>query len=105
MANELDKDPTDPLRSLKIPIMIIGGGHDIQIRRPDYDALVSAAPQAKSFWYDDMDHLLKHETRSTKNLSEKEILQRYGDKRPIHPDLLDNLVSFLHDKLKCPSSD
>jgi pimeloyl-ACP methyl ester carboxylesterase len=52
-------DPAQLLRGLDMPVLVIGGGRDIQIGRADFDALASARANVKSTWYPGMGHTLK----------------------------------------------
>jgi len=96
-----NEDPTDHVRRVKVPLMIIGGGRDVQIDRRHFDSLRSAAPSARAVFYENMDHMMKVEERETLGLSGKEVLARYAEARPIHPEMLKDLVTFLKDSFAC----
>jgi len=52
-------EPAQLLRGLAMPVLVIGGGRDIQVARVDFDALVAARADIKSNWYPTMGHTLK----------------------------------------------
>jgi hypothetical protein len=51
-------DPIAPLKALDKPILIVGGGRDVQVARLDFSALSAAAPLAKTLWLPEMNHVL-----------------------------------------------
>jgi pimeloyl-ACP methyl ester carboxylesterase len=59
MRSWIKTDPAQLLRGLDMPVLVIGGGRDIQVARPDFDALLAARANVKSMWYPDMGHTLK----------------------------------------------
>lgn len=62
-------DPIDPLKSIDKPILIVGGGRDIQVARVDFAALSAAAPLAKTLWLPDMNHVLVDVNDDADNLA------------------------------------
>jgi hypothetical protein len=99
MARRFDEEPTRELARLEAPVLILGGGRDVQVARADYDALVRAARAGQGVWIPDMDHVLKLEVRPPTRLSEREVLARYGEPRPVHPRLLAAVCRFLRKQL------
>ena len=69
LASAFVEDPIDPLKSIDKPILIVGGGHDLQVARLDFIALCAAAPLAKTFWLPDMNHVLVDVTDENDNLA------------------------------------
>jgi pimeloyl-ACP methyl ester carboxylesterase len=55
----INTDPAQLLRGLDVPVLVIGGGRDIQVGRTDFDALAAARAGVTSTWYPDMGHTLK----------------------------------------------
>jgi pimeloyl-ACP methyl ester carboxylesterase len=51
-------DPAKEISVLTVPLMIVGGGRDIQIGAADIGALVRAKPNAKQFHAPEMNHIL-----------------------------------------------
>jgi uncharacterized protein len=62
-------DPIDPLKSIDKPILIVGGGRDLQVARLDFSALAAAAPLAKTLWVPDMNHVLVDVTDDADNIT------------------------------------
>jgi alpha-beta hydrolase superfamily lysophospholipase len=58
LASAFTIDPIDPLKSIDKPILIVGGGRDLQVARLDFAALSAASPLAKTLWVPDMNHVL-----------------------------------------------
>ncbi|WP_170314755.1 alpha/beta hydrolase [Aquibium carbonis] len=50
--------PAETLAALDLPVLVIGGGTDIQVGRPDFDALAAARTDAQSHWVERMNHIL-----------------------------------------------
>ena len=69
LASAFTVDPIDPLKSIEKPILIVGGGHDVQVARLDFAALSAAAPLAKTLWLPDMNHVLVDVTDDSDNLA------------------------------------
>lgn len=69
LASAFVIDPIDPLKSIDKPILIVGGGGDIQVARVDFAALSAAAPLAKTLWLPDMNHVLVDVTDDADNLA------------------------------------
>ena len=59
LRSEMGIDPSALAASLTRPMMIIGGGADIQVPRADFDKLAAARPDATAQWFPDMTHRLK----------------------------------------------
>jgi uncharacterized protein len=51
-------DPVDALAAVPAPVMIVSGGHDIQIGVADAEALARARPDARRWHGEDMNHVL-----------------------------------------------
>lgn len=69
LASAFVIDPIDPLKSIGKPILIVGGGRDIQVARVDFVALSAASPLAKTLWLPDMNHVLVDVTDDADNLA------------------------------------
>lgn len=69
LASAFVLDPIDPLKSIDKPILIVGGGHDLQVARLDFIALEAAAPLAKTLWLPDMNHVLVDVNDDADNLA------------------------------------
>jgi pimeloyl-ACP methyl ester carboxylesterase len=53
-------DPREEIKKMKMPVLIIGGGTDIQVPVADAEALHKALPAAKKLIIDSMNHILKN---------------------------------------------
>jgi pimeloyl-ACP methyl ester carboxylesterase len=69
LASAFTVDPIDPLKSIDKPILIVGGGRDLQIARLDFSALAAAAPLSKTLWVPDMNHVLVDVTDDADNMA------------------------------------
>src|ERR1700719_894750 len=58
IASAFKEDPIPPLKLIEQPILIVGGGRDLQMARLDFAALSAASPVAKILWLPDMNHVL-----------------------------------------------
>ncbi len=58
IASAFTEDPIDPLKKIVMPVLIVQGGRDSQLARIDFLALSTAAPQAKTLWAPEMNHVL-----------------------------------------------
>lgn len=52
-------DPVESLKKLKIPVCIVQGGKDLQVKTADGEALKAACPNAVYHFYANMNHVLK----------------------------------------------
>jgi len=50
-------DPPARLRALERPVLVVGGGRDMQVGRADFDRL-AAVPGTETLWFDTMNHVL-----------------------------------------------
>jgi pimeloyl-ACP methyl ester carboxylesterase len=50
--------PAEELATLRMPVLVIGGGTDLQVGRADFDALAAAGPDVESCWFNSMNHVL-----------------------------------------------
>ena len=69
VASAFTVDPIEPIKSIDRPILIVGGGHDLQVARLDFSALAAAAQVAKTLWLPDMNHVLVDVTDDADNLA------------------------------------
>lgn len=82
--------PAEELAGLKIPVLIVGGGSDLQVGRPDFDAFVAARPGIESRWLPDMNHVLvdapQERTANFATYAEPAL--------PLTPGLVDTIAGF-----------
>lgn len=90
IASAFTEDPIEPLKQIITPILIVGGGRDLQLARVDMLALAAAAPAAKTLWLPEMNHVLVDVTDEDDNL------KSYNDpERPLDPDLVEAVAAFI----------
>jgi uncharacterized protein len=90
LASAFVIDPIDPLKSIDKPILIVGGGRDVQVARLDFVALSAAASLAKTLWLPDMNHVLVDVNDDSDNLA------AYNQsERALDPALVDALATFI----------
>jgi uncharacterized protein len=90
LASSFNEDPIDPLQKLTLPILVVAGGRDLQLARVDMIALSTAAPQAKTAWEPDMNHVLVDVTDDADNLA------AYGQSdRPLDRNMIDEVAAFI----------
>jgi hypothetical protein len=83
--------PAEEARSIKAPLLIVWGRHDLQIAEADYQALVSARPDAETLVLATMNHVLKDvgESRQAN-------LRAYSDPTlPLAGGLAEGIVAFV----------
>lgn len=92
LISQMKYIPADVIGGLKMPVMIIGGGTDIQIAKENYDRLSSACPNAAKLWIDDMNHTLK----KCGDTAQAAQTSAYTDPRiPNHESLAPAVVEFI----------
>lgn len=67
-------NPAEEARRLKVPLLCIGGGTDLQVPQWDLDLLAESSPLAEKRLFKDMNHVLKEAPRDR-----NENLKRYTD--------------------------
>jgi hypothetical protein len=71
--------------------LIVSGGHDLQVGQQDTAALVGARPDAKRFYVEDMNHVLK-----ITPAGRDEQKTAYADPRlALAPGLIDAIAGFV----------
>lgn len=90
IASAFTEDPIDPLKLIERPILIVGGGRDRQVARLDFVALSVAAPQAKTLWLPDMNHVLVDVADQDDDLA------AYNQpERALDPTMIDAVAAFI----------
>jgi uncharacterized protein len=90
IASAFTEDPIPPLKLIDQPILIVGGGRDLQMARLDFAALSAAAPVAKTLWLPDMNHVLVDVTDDADNLAAYNQPERVLDSA-----LVDSVAAFV----------
>ena len=87
-------DPQKEIAKLNIPILIIQGTTDLQIKESDAQSLKRAKPNAQLVMINNMNHVLK-----LSNMNKEENLATYNKPDlPIASDLIKSLLLFLRSK-------
>jgi pimeloyl-ACP methyl ester carboxylesterase len=90
IASAFVEDPIDPLKLIDRPMLIVGGGRDLQVARLDFIALSAASPLAKTTWLPDMNHVLVDVTDEEDNMA------AYNQpERPLDTGLVDTVANFI----------
>jgi alpha-beta hydrolase superfamily lysophospholipase len=90
IASVFSEDPILPLKLIKRPTMIVGGGRDRQVARLDFDGLAAASPAAKTLWLPDMNHVVVDVA------DEADDLAAYNQpERALNTALVDSVVAFI----------
>jgi len=85
-------DPAKLASSLKVPLLIVQGGHDIQVSTADAKALAAAQPKAKLVLIPAMNHVLKDVASDDRAAN----VATYSDSSlPIDHDLVEAITSFV----------
>jgi pimeloyl-ACP methyl ester carboxylesterase len=85
-------DPQKEIAKLKIPVLILQGTMDIQVKITDFDLLAKANPSAQKKLVPDMNHVLK--TIST--IDKKVQIPTYTNPNlPLHSLLTETLLQFI----------
>lgn len=85
-------DPAVEIAKLKIPVLILQGTTDLQVKIEDAEALAAALPKAQKIILKDMNHVLKHCTATDMN---GQTPYYTASAFPLHPELITNLVNFI----------
>lgn len=88
----LAQDPAKLAASVRLPMLIVQGGRDVQVSPADFDALRKAQLHAKSVLVPNMSHVLKTVEGEDRAAS----LATYSDPSlPISADLVDSIADFV----------
>jgi len=91
LISSLRHEPRDAIAALTMPVLIVQGTSDIQVKVADAEALAKAQPAAKVVIVEGMNHLLKI-------VGDDQALQvkSYGSNElPVAPQLLDAVANFV----------
>jgi len=85
-------NPQIEIAKLEIPVLIVQGTMDIQVKFTDYDLLAKAKPTARKLLIPDMNHVLK----SISTIDKVAQMQTYTNPDlPLEPKLADAIVQFV----------
>lgn len=90
-------DPAVEIAKLKMPVLILQGTTDLQVKTEDAEALATALPKAQKIILKDMNHVLKYCTATDMN---GQMPYYTASAFPLHPELITNLVNFIKKPVK-----
>lgn len=83
-------DPTKKIKNIKIPVLIINGNKDLQVKIEDANNLKAAKPNAELVIIENMNHVLKDIQKDEDNLK-----SYYSADFPISEKLIKTIVQFV----------
>jgi hypothetical protein len=84
-------DPAALADTLGKPLMVVGGGRDIQVGKSDFDALTASRPDAVAYWEPSMAHTLKLAGANAQSMA-----SAYTDPNlPLPVGLADRIIQFV----------
>jgi fermentation-respiration switch protein FrsA (DUF1100 family) len=84
-------DPTALAAKTSQPMLIVGGGRDIQVGKSDFDGLLAARTDAVAYWDPGMGHTLKDAGRTPQSLQ-----RAYTDPSlPLSTGLAERIADFI----------
>ncbi|MBV8838496.1 MAG: alpha/beta fold hydrolase [Alphaproteobacteria bacterium] len=91
LRSEIAMDPAAELARLRVPTLVVSGGHDLQVTAADAQALAQARPDARRFDVAEMNHVLK-----AAPAGRAEQQAAYSDPQlPLMAGLVDAIASFV----------
>jgi pimeloyl-ACP methyl ester carboxylesterase len=92
LISMMQYDPAAELQRLKIPVLLVQGGRDLQVGMKDFELLSRAKPDARTAVYPTMNHVLKMVTED-----QQDNLQAYTDPEyPLPEELVEDIVNFIY---------
>ena len=83
-------DPTEEIKKVTIPTLIINGDKDLQVLISDAEALKKAKPDAEYAIIKNMNHVLKHIDKDENNMK-----SYFSADFPVSEKLLETIVTFI----------
>lgn len=84
-------DPAALAAKTSLPVLIVGGGRDIQVGKSDFDGLLAARTDAVAYWDPGMGHTLKDAGRTAQSLQ-----RAYTDPSvPLSTGLAERIADFI----------
>ena len=90
MSSWLQYNPSEEIKKLTIPILIINGSKDLQVKVDDAQGLHAANPKSRLVIIDNMNHVLKQIDKDEDNLK-----SYYSADYPLSKKLIETVVSFV----------
>ena len=93
IISQMRYDPRQELRKAQVPVLIVGGGNDLQVPADNAEALAAARRDARKCIIPGMAHTLKACAETT---LEGQLRTAYGDPAlPLAPGLVQAITEFL----------
>lgn len=91
MLSWMKFDPAEEIEELDMPVLVINGTKDLQVKEKDARELADSNPNAELVLLEDMNHVFrKIETDDLENS------KSYNEpRRPLHPELVSTIVEFI----------
>ena len=90
IANYSKYNPTEEIKKITIPTLIINGTKDLQVKVEDAETLHNALPTSKLVLIDNMNHVLKNIEKEADNMS-----SYYSPNFQLSKELITTIVDFL----------
>ena len=92
LMDMMAQDAAQKARALRVPLLIVQGGRDVQVTMADFDALRTANPKARHLLLPKMTHVLKDASGDDRASS----LATYADASlPLSPGLAEAISAFV----------
>lgn len=91
LIDMMRQDPAAEVAALKVPVLIVQGEADLQVRPADAEALARAQPKAVLKLIPGMNHVFKAAPAGDRTAN----LQTYGSEAPIVPELIETIAAFV----------
>ena len=92
LIDMIRQDPAAEVAALKVPVLIVQGEEDLQVKPTDAAALAKAQPKAKLVLIPGMNHVFKSAPAGDRAAN----LKTYGEAAPIVPALVDAIAGFVN---------
>lgn len=92
LISQIATDPAADIAALSIPVLLVQGGTDIQIKKMDMERLKEAYPKAQTLYIEDMNHILKRCSDATLRGQQMLYSNPFASN---HPDLAPGIVKFI----------
>ncbi len=97
LIDMFSRDPAKLAASTTVPMLIVGGGRDIQVSTADADVLAVARPNAQKVIIADMNHVLKSVSSDDRAAN----IATYTESGVrTHPELVKTIVGFVNSSVK-----
>lgn len=95
MKSWINNNPAEIIKQLRIPVLLVSGSTDIQVKPVDAQNLKSAYPKATLLTIENMNHPLKE----VKTLNQLEQMKSYSSPDlPLHPGLMPPIIAFIQNQ-------